>query len=150
MPMKLILLSDLHQLGRRGDIVETKPGYARNYLIPQGLAVQATEASANWFESQRKKIEARATKEQDEASMLAARLDGKVITIAKRVGETSKLYGSVTASDVQEALLADGFDIDTRIIDLPGAVKTLGEHSAQVVLHPEVIASITISVVPEE
>ena len=150
MSMKLILLSDLHQLGRRGDVVETKPGYARNYLIPKGFAVQATEASATWFESQRKKIEAKSAEMQDEASMIAARLDGKTFTIAKRAGETEKLYGSVTVAEVQAALEEAGFSIDKRTIDLPGAIKTLGDHDAQVVLHPEVIAAIKISVVAEE
>lgn len=150
MSMKLILLSDLHQLGRRGDIVETKTGYAANYLIPKGLAVQATTAAASWFESQRKKIESKSAHEQDEAAILAARLDGKVFTIAKRVGGTATLYGSVTVAEVHAALEEGGFTVDKRMIDVPANIKSLGEHDARVILHPAVIAAIKISVVAEE
>ncbi|HVR29449.1 MAG TPA: 50S ribosomal protein L9, partial [Thermoanaerobaculia bacterium] len=86
--MKVILLSDLHRVGRRGDVIAAKPGYARNYLIPQGLAVQATHGNLKWFEGQRKKMEERGAKEQQSAAEIATRLDGTAITVRKRAGES--------------------------------------------------------------
>ncbi len=148
--VKVILLSDLHSLGRRGDVVQTKTGYARNYLIPQGLAVQATVANTKWFEEQRKKIDARSADERETAAGLASELDGVEITIAKRVGETETLYGSVTASDIHEALEAKGFTVDRRQIDLHGGIKTLGEHEVRILLHGEVTAVVDLTVGPEE
>ena len=118
--MKLILLSDLHQVGRRGDVVTSKPGYARNYLIPKGFAVQATAANEKWFEHQRKNVEAR------------------------------NRDGSVTASDIHEALEAKGFTIDRRQIDLHGGIKVLGEHEVRILLHGEVTAVVDLTVVAEK
>ena len=148
--MKVILLSDFHQVGRRGEVVTAKAGFARNYLIPQGFAVQATPANEKWFEHQRKKIEARNREEIDVASQLAARLDGLRIEIAKLVGETETLYGSVTASDIHEALKAKGFTVDRRQIDLHGGIKVLGEHEVRILLHGEVTAVVNLTVVAEE
>ncbi len=148
--MKVILLSDLHQVGRRGEVVQAKPGFARNYLIPKGFAVQATSANEKWFDQQRKKIEARNREERDVASQLAARLDGLKIEIEKRVGETETLYGSVTASDIHAALEAKGFTVDRRQIDLHGGIKTLGAHEVRILLHGEVTAVVDLTVVPEE
>ncbi len=148
--MKVILLSDLHQVGRRGEVVRAKPGFARNYLIPKGFAIQATPANEKWFDQQRKKIEARNREERDVASQLAARLDGLKIEIAKRVGETETLYGSVTASDIHASLEAKGFSVDRRQIDLHGGIKTLGEHEVRILLHGEVTAVVDLTVVPEE
>jgi large subunit ribosomal protein L9 len=102
--MKVILLSDLHHVGRRGDVISAKPGYARNYLIPQGLAVQASDGNLKWFEGQRKKIEERGAKERQSAAEVAAKLDGTAITLRKRAGESQTLYGSVTATEVAAAL----------------------------------------------
>jgi large subunit ribosomal protein L9 len=147
--MKVILLSDLTQAGKRGQEVEVKPGFARNYLIPQGMAVEATDSNRKWFEHQKKKIDARAAKEREEASAAAAQLAGITVEIAKRVGETETLYGSVTATDVADALEAKGVQVDRRRLDLGGGIKTLGEHVVIVDLHPEVKAEVTVHVVPE-
>lgn len=148
--MKVILLSDQRSLGRRGDTVEVKPGYGRNYLLPQGIALEATPANVKLFEQQRKKIDARHAKERDAAQEVANRLAGLQITIPKRVGETGTLYGSVTAGDVAEALEAKGVTIDRRRIDLEGGIKSIGDHSVRVDLHSDVMAEITVSVVAEE
>ncbi|HVS04421.1 MAG TPA: 50S ribosomal protein L9 [Thermoanaerobaculia bacterium] len=147
--MRVILLSDLRQ-GRRGQEVEVKPGFARNYLLPQGMAVEATDGNRKWFESQRKKIDARAAKERDEAAAVAAEIGGIRLEITKRVGETETLYGSVTATEVGEALAAKGIDVDRRKIDVHGGIKTVGDHQVLVHLHPDVTAELTVTVVPEE
>jgi len=147
--MKVILLSDLHRVGRRGDVISAKPGYARNYLIPQGLALQATHGNQKWFEGQRKKIEERGAKERQSAAEVAARLDGASITVRKRAGESETLYGSVTATEIAAALSELGFEVDRRRIDLEGGIKTLGEHEVRVALHPEVMAAVKVTVVAE-
>lgn len=147
--MKVILLADVHQVGRRGDVVVTKPGHARNYLIPQGYAMQATPAAQKWFEQRRAKIEAQNQLEVDKAALEAARLDGTVIRLAKRAADNATLYGSVTAAEIANGLAAKGFEVDRRRIDLEGGIKTLGEHEVRVTLHAEVIARVTVEVTPE-
>ncbi|HEY3492411.1 MAG TPA: 50S ribosomal protein L9 [Solirubrobacterales bacterium] len=148
--MKVILLSDQRHLGQRGETVEVKPGYGRNFLLPQGLALEATPGNQKLFDQQRKKIDAAHAKERDAAQAIADQLAGLQISIPKRVGETGTLYGSVTAGDVAEVLEAKGFKVDRRRIDLEGGIKTLGDHPVRVDLHSEVTAEITVSVVPEE
>lgn len=147
--MKVILLSDQRHLGRRGEVVDAKPGHARNFLLPQGLALEATHANIKYFEQQRAKIDARHDQERASAQSVADRLQGLVITIPKRVGETETLYGSVTAGDIAEALGKQGVEIDRRRVDLEGGIKTLGDHPVRVELHPDVIAEVTVSVVAE-
>lgn len=148
--MRVILLSDQRHLGRRGELVDVKPGHGRNYLLPQGLALEATDANIKYFEHQRSKIDARHTKEREEAQAVADRMAGLRLEIRKRVGETDTLYGSVTAGDVAEILEKQGYAIDRRRIDLEGGIKTLGDHAVRVELHPEVVAEVTVSVVREE
>lgn len=147
--MDVILLSDQRHLGRRGQVVRVKPGFARNYLLPQGLALEATQANKKFFEEQRKKIDAQHVKERDAAAEIAAQFASVRLEIAKKVGETETLYGSVTASEIAEALAAKGFDVDRRKIDLEGGIKTLGDHPVRIDLHPDVVAEITVTVVPE-
>lgn len=148
--MRVILLSDQRHLGRRGEVVEVKPGYARNYLLPQGLALEATPGNMRYFEEQRKKIDTQHAREREGALALAEHLTGVRLTIAKKVAETETLYGSVTASEIAKALEARGFQIDRRRIDLEGGIKELGEHQVRIELHPEVVAEIVVEVVPEE
>lgn len=147
--MKVILLSDQRHLGKRGEVVEVKPGFARNYLFPQGFALEASHSNIAYFEQQRAKIDARHTQERDAAAAVAAKLAGLKIEIPKRVGETDTLYGSVTAGDIAEVLEQKGFTVDRRRIDLEGGIKTVGDHPVRVELHPEVVAELTVSVVPE-
>lgn len=148
--MKVILLSDQRHLGRRGETVEVKPGYGRNFLLPQGLALEATAGNQKVFEQQRKKIDAAHAREREAAQAIADQMSTVRVTIPKRVGETGTLYGSVTAGDVAEALAAQGVTVDRRRIDLEGGIKALGDHQVRIELQAEVVAEITVSVVPEE
>jgi len=148
--VKVILLNDQRHLGKRGEIVDVKPGYGRNFLLPQGLAMQATPGNIKVFEQQRAKFDARHAKERDAAQEIANKMAGLRIEIPKRVGETDTLYGSVTAGDVAEALEKKGFTVDRRRLDLEGGIKTLGDHSVRVELHPEVVAEVTVAVVRAE
>jgi large subunit ribosomal protein L9 len=148
--VKVILLNDQRHLGKRGEIVDVKPGYGRNFLLPQGLAMEATQGNVKVFEQQRAKIDARHAKERDAAQEIANKMAGLRVEIPKRVGETDTLYGSVTAGDVAEALEKKGFTVDRRRLDLEGGIKTLGEHPVRVELHPEVVAEVTVAVVREE
>jgi large subunit ribosomal protein L9 len=148
--VRVILLSDQRHLGKRGQVVEVKPGFGRNYLVPQGLALEATNANVKYFEQQRSKIDAQHAKERDAAAGIARTMEGLRVEIPKRVGETGTLYGSVTAGDVAEALDKKGFVVDRRRIDLEGGIKALGDHPVRIELHPEVIAEVTVAVVAEE
>ena len=148
--MRVILLSDQRHLGKRGEVVDVKPGFGRNYLVPQGFALEANKANIKYFEQQRSRIDAEHAKERDAAAEIAAKLTGLRLEVPKRVGETGTLYGSVTAGDVAEALEKKGFTVDRRRIDLAGGIKALGEHPVRIELHPEVVAEVTVSVVAEE
>ncbi|HEX2644704.1 MAG TPA: 50S ribosomal protein L9 [Thermoanaerobaculia bacterium] len=149
--MRVILLNDQRNLGKRGEIVVVKPGYGRNFLLPQGIALEATAGNIKVFEQQRAKIDARVAKERDAAQDIANKMAGVQIVIPKRVGETDTLYGSVTSSDIADALEAKGYTVDRRRIDIGGAgIKTLGDHVVHIELHPEVVADVTVSVVREE
>lgn len=148
--MRVILLSDQRHLGKRGEVVDVKPGFGRNYLVPQGMALEASHANIKYFEQQRTKIDAQHAKERDAAAEIAAKLSGLRLEIPKRVGDTGTLYGSVTAGDVAELLEKKGFTVDRRRIDLEGGIKALGDHPVRVELHPEVVAEVTVSVVAAE
>jgi len=148
--MRVILLNDLRQTGKRGQEVEVKAGFARNYLVPQGYAVEANDANRKWFQSQRKKIDARIAKEREAAVAAAGELTGVRVEVPKRVGETGTLYGSVTASEVAEALAAKGITVDRRKIDIGGGIKTVGDHRVNVYLHPDVTAEVMVTVLPAE
>lgn len=147
--MKVILLSDLRHTGRRGQVVDVKPGFARNFLMPRKLAAPATPGNLVWFEQQRAKIDARHAAERDTAAQIAARLIDVKLQIAKRASESETLYGSVTPTEIAEALAAKGFEVDRRQIDLAGGIKTLGDHTIRIDLHPEVIAEVAVKVVAE-
>ena len=148
--MRVILLSDQRHLGKRGEVVDVKTGFGRNYLVPQGIALEASHANIKYFEQQRSKIDAQHAKERDAAAEIAAKLSGLRLEVPKRVGETGTLYGSVTAGDVADLLEKKGFTIDRRRIDLEGGIKALGDHPVRIELHPEVVAEVTVSVVAEE
>ena len=148
--MRVILMQDILHTGKRGEIINVKPGYARNYLVPNGLALEATPANLGYFEQQRRKIEVRHQQERDEAIAAAGELNGLEVTIAKRASEGDTLYGSVTAAEIGEALMHKGISIDKRWIDLEGGIKTLGEHPVRIGLHSDVVAEIRVHVVAEE
>lgn len=148
--MRVILMHDVLHTGKRGEIVDVKPGYARNYLVPQGLALEATSGNLKYFAQQKTKIDARHAKEREAAAEVAAQLAGVRLRIAKRVGETETLYGSVTATEVALLLEEKGITVDRRRIDLEGGIKALGEHPVRIELHPEVVAEVTVTVEAEE
>jgi large subunit ribosomal protein L9 len=148
--VEVILLKDQRHLGTRGEVIKVKPGFARNYLLPQGIALEATPGNMKVFESLKAKIDALHNRERDAAQAIADRLEGTRIEVAKRVGETETLYGSVTATEVADLLAAKGFEIDRRRIDLEGGIKTVGDHEVRIDLHAEVEAKIIVTVVPEE
>ncbi len=148
--MKIILMGDVRHTGRRGEVVEVKRGYARNYLVPQGRALEATPGNLKYFEQQKQKIEIKHEKERDTAAARAAEISAVGIEIPKRVGESGTLYGSVTAGEIAEALEAKGITVDKRRIDLGGGIKSVGEHLVRIELHTEVAAEIKVEVVSEQ
>jgi large subunit ribosomal protein L9 len=147
--MEVILREHVDNLGRRGEVVKVADGYARNYLLPRKLALLATEGNKKQIERERARFEAKEAEEQKIAGAIAERLASAEIEIARKVGETEALYGSVTTSDIAEALGAKGFDIDRRKLQLPEPIKKLGEYLIPVKLHREVTAPIKVRVIAE-
>ena len=147
--MKLILKEDVDKLGDAGDIVDVKPGFGRNYLIPQGKAVMATEGALKQLELMREKAERRAELTVEASQELAEQLETTSVTIPVTVGEDEKIHGSITNKDVAEALVERGFDIDRRKIELDQDVKTLGEYTATINLLGEIKPKIKVWVVKE-
>lgn len=148
--MKVILRADIENLGHLGDVVEVKPGYGRNYLIPHDLAMLATPANIHAFELERKKLQARMDEIRAAASVIAEKLQDFVLTIAMRVGENDKLYGSVTSSMIGELLSQEGIEIDRHTILLDGAIRTLGEHTVRARLHADVVPTFVVKVISED
>jgi len=144
--MEVILLERVHNLGQIGDVVNVKPGYARNFLLPLRKALRATQANKSKFEAQRAQIEATNLEKRGEAEQIRSRVDGLTVVLIRQAGETGQLFGSVNARDVADAVTAAGFTIDRRQVILDRPIKTLGLHPLRVALHPEVIVSITANV----
>lgn len=149
MPMKLILREDVANLGKSGELVNVKPGYGRNYLLPRKLAVLANEANVKQLEHDRAVISARQAKLRGNAEEQAKRIHAVAVTIARKVGEQEKLFGSVTALDIAEALAAKGQKVDRRHIHLPEPIKSTGHHEVEIRLHRDVTTKIQVDVVPE-
>jgi large subunit ribosomal protein L9 len=147
--MEVILREHVDNLGRRGDVVKVAAGYARNYLLPQRLALPVTEASRRQIERERDKAEARDAEEKAAADALAQRIAAAEISIMRRVGENQTMYGSVTSADIAQALASKGFAVEKRRINLPDAIKSLGEHTVPVRIHRDVTAEVKVKVVPE-
>jgi large subunit ribosomal protein L9 len=147
--MEVILREHVDNLGRRGEIVKVADGYARNYLLPRKLALPATDSNKKHVERERKKLEAREAEEKGQAEAIASRLVSIDIVIARRVGETDQLYGSVTSADIAEFLKDKGFEIDRRKIILPEPLKTVGDHDVPLKLHREVTVPLKVRVVKE-
>ena len=147
--MELILRDDVDKLGRRGDVVKVKDGYARNFLLPRGLGMPVTAANKAMVEKEKKAHEARLAKEKAEFESLAARIGGLRFVAPRKVGENDLLYGSVTAGDVAEFLKTKGIEIDKRKVHLDEPIKHLGEHEVKVRLHPEVTATVRLLVTKE-
>jgi len=147
--MEVILREHVDNLGRRGDVVKVADGYARNYLLPRKLALPATGANKQRIERERAKFDAREADERKVADAVAERIGALDVEIARRVGETEVLYGSVTTSDIAAALAAKGLDIDRRKLQLQEPIKKLGAFEIPIRLHREVVARVKVRVVPE-
>ncbi len=148
--MELILRKTVETLGEEGDIVKVKPGYARNYLLPQQIAIIADKANLARLAQEKTAIEARKEKKRQESMELSKKLSGTVLTIAQRVGEENKLFGSVTAADIAEHLAATGLEIDRKKIILVEPIKTVGDTVVQIKVGFQKSTEITVRVVPLE
>lgn len=148
--MKVILTQEVLGLGDPGEVVTVKNGYGRNYLVPRGLAIEATKKNIKTVEAERERISIKAARESDKVADEAGKLKGTVVTIKARAGESGKLYGSITNMDIAAALAELGFDIDRRrIILAEGPLKSLGERTIPVKLHPQVVVDIQVTVEAE-
>ncbi|CAD84106.1 MULTISPECIES: 50S ribosomal protein L9 [Nitrosomonas] len=148
--MQVILLEKIAKLGSLGSIVNVKPGYARNYLIPQGKARRVTEKVIAEFEAQRAELEKKQSEILAAASAQAARLDGLLVQISQKAGVDGKLFGSVTSANITEELRKQDFPVEKSMIRMPeGQIKQIGDYTVTVVLHSEVSAHITVSVLGE-
>ncbi|HEV7763556.1 MAG TPA: 50S ribosomal protein L9 [Thermoanaerobaculia bacterium] len=145
--MKVILTEEIRGLGTRGDVVTVKDGYARNYLLPKNLAREASTGNLKQIEHERRKWALLASQEKDAAQKAADKVKGVKITIEKRVGEHGHLFGSVTANEIADGLMAKGIEVDKRRIELEQPIKNLGVHEVDVRLHRDVIAKIQVEVV---
>jgi large subunit ribosomal protein L9 len=142
----VILLERVEKLGQMGQVVKVRPGYARNYLLPQRKAMRATKENLAYFETQRAQLEANNLKRKGEAEEIAAKLEGLKVVVIRQSGESGQLYGSVAARDISDAVTAAGFTVERRQIVLDRLIKTLGLHPVRVMLHPEVGVTVIANV----
>lgn len=150
--MDVILLERVAKLGQMGDVVSVKPGYARNFLFPQGKALRANDANKARFDAEKAQLEARNLESKAEAESLAERLDGQTFVVIRSASDSGALYGSVSTRDAAEAATDAGFSVDRKQVALAAPIKELGMHDVHVTLHPEVQATIVLNVArtPEE
>ncbi len=148
--MEVILLERIARLGQMGDVVRVKDGYARNFLLPHGKALRASEASRKKFEAERHTLEARNLERKSEAEQVATRLSGKQFVVVRQAGETGHLYGSVTTRDVADIIEAGGFMVARSQVALNQPLKMIGMHEVRIALHPEVDTRITVNVARSE
>lgn len=144
--MKVILKENLDNLGHIGDIVKVAPGYARNYLLPKGLALEATTKNAKALEHAKKHLEYKKNKVLEQARALAAKIEGIALTLSHQAGEEGKLFGAVTNMELAENLKAQGVEIDRKRIVLAEPIKQLGDFTAIVRIHPEVNATLKVTI----
>jgi large subunit ribosomal protein L9 len=147
--MKVILTKDMDNLGKAGAMVEVKPGYGRNYLLPRQLAVPATAKNMRQLEHSKAGILSRAAKEKTNMSAMAQKLNAIELRFTRKSGAENKLFGSVTSKDIHEQLRAQGYEVERKQIHLPEPLKEIGTHEVQVRLHSEVIAKIKVTVAAE-
>ena len=148
--MELILLQRVEKLGHIGDVVNVKPGFARNFLLPQKKALRATEENKKRFETQRAQIEASNLKLREEAQKIAGKVDGLKVVLIRQASETGILFGSVSSRDIAEGVTKAGFTVERRQVILDKPIKTLGLHPVRVALHPEVVVTVTANVAKSE
>jgi len=148
--MKLILQEDVEKLGTRGQLVEVAEGYARNFLLPRKLGLEATPGNMKRLEKMRSAFAKKEAVERGDAQKLAEMLGGVSLSLTRKAGESDQLFGSVTSADISEALAAQGYTIDKRKISLENPIKLVGEYDVPVKLHREVVANIKLAVKKEE
>jgi len=148
--MEVILLERIERLGMMGDVVKVKPGFARNFLLPQKKALRATPDNLAYFESQRTHLESANQAQRATAEEGAKRLDGQSVVLLRQAGESGQLYGSVTSRDIVAALTEAGFSVERRQVNLASPIKALGVYPVRVALHPEVAATVTVNVAKSE
>jgi large subunit ribosomal protein L9 len=146
----VILLERVEKLGQMGQVVKVRPGFARNYLLPQKKALRATKENIAYFDKQRAQLEAQNLQRRGEAEEVAKKLEGLSVVVIRQAGESGQLYGSVSARDVAEAITASGFTVEKRQVVLDHTLKTLGIHEVRVVLHPEVSVAIKVNIAQSE
>jgi large subunit ribosomal protein L9 len=144
--MQVILLERVENLGQMGDVVTVKPGYARNFLLPRSKALRATKDNVTFFEAQKKTLEADNLKRRQEAEKVGKKLDGTKAIIIRQASEAGQLYGSVTARDIADAVVEEGFKVDRSQVRMDRAYKLLGLYPVKVNLHPEVTVEVTINI----
>ncbi|KFC69001.1 50S ribosomal protein L9 [Bosea sp. LC85] len=144
--MEVILLERVAKLGQMGEVVRVRDGFGRNFLLPRGKALRATEENKKRFETQRAQLETRNLELKKEADSVAETLNGHSVVMLRQSGESGVLYGSVSTRDIAEALTSDGFSVDRSQITLNAPIKTLGLHTVPVVLHPEVSVTVTVNI----
>ncbi len=144
--MEVILLERIEKLGQMGDVVTVKPGFARNYLLPTGKALRATDSNRQHFEQQRVQLEAENLKRREEAEAVAAKMKGMSVVLIRQAGDAGQLYGSVNARDISDAVTAAGVSIKRAQVSLDNPIKSIGLFDVRVVLHGEVIVSVSVNV----
>lgn len=144
--MEVILLERIEKLGQMGDVVKVKPGFARNFLLPQKKALRANKDNLAFFETQRVQLEALNLKRREEAQAVATKMDGLKVLMVRQAGEGGQLYGSVSGRDVADAIKESGFTVERRQVNLDSPIKTLGSYPVRVSLHPEVSVTVNITV----
>ena len=144
--MQVILLERIGRLGQMGDVVTVKDGFARNFLLPQGKALRATEANRKRFERERAQLEARDLELKSEAEAVSGKLDGKSFIVIRQAGDSGQLYGSVSTRDIAAVITEGGFSIERRQVLLDRPIKALGVHELRIALHPEVTPHVTVNV----
>lgn len=147
--MKVILKEDVPNLGKAGQIIKVKDGYARNFLLPKGLALLADEKNMKLLEYQKKKIEEEAKKKRQDAESVSQRLSETQLIIKAKAGEDQKLFGSVTSKDIAEALEKEGFSIDKKQVNIVEPIKRVGEYEVEVKLHANIVAKVKVNIVAE-
>ncbi|WP_434565537.1 50S ribosomal protein L9 [Thermoanaerobacterium thermosaccharolyticum] len=147
--MKVILQKDVKGIGKAGDIVNVSDGYGRNYLLPRGLAMDATKSNINILNEKKKALEKKRQKEVEAAQEIAKKLSQETIKLKVKTGENGKLFGSITSKDIQDELNKRGYDIDKKKINLPDTIKTIGTFNVDVKLYPGIQAKIKVEVVSE-
>ena len=148
--MRIILRENVESLGKAGDVLKVADGYARNYLIPKGLALEASTKNVNVLEHEKKRILQKVDKERKKAETLAEQIAGITCTIARRIGEQDKLFGSVGVKDIEKSLIEQGFEVERKSILLPEPIKAMGEFPVKIKLPGGVVAELKVVVTPEE